>query len=162
VTFFLNRCYHVTKKTSEIYLQYQKRPSYIVGHLSMYDYSVFWTKASENLKATQLCFDNGLYNACANRAYYAMYHAAIAILIAKGFPPTQKQIDHGWVQSTFARELINRRKIMPNALKAYLSDAQIFRNNADYRDIMISQKTANRQVRKSQEFIDKIEMELSK
>ena len=128
----------------------------------MYDFSVFWMKANENFKAAQLCFDNGFYNACANRTYYAMYHAAIAILIAKGFPPTQKQIDHGWVQSVFARELINRRKIIPNSFKAYSSDAQIFRNNADYRDVMISQKMANRQLRKSQEFIDKIDMELNR
>lgn len=87
----------MTERSYEDYLQYQKQSSYIAGHLSMHDFSVFWMKADENLKATQLCFENGLYNACANRAYYAMYHAAIAILIAIGFPPTQKQIDHSWV-----------------------------------------------------------------
>ena len=31
----------------------------------------FLTKAKENLTAAQVCFDNELFNACANRAYYA-------------------------------------------------------------------------------------------
>ncbi len=31
----------------------------------------FLTKAKENLRAAQICFENGLYNACANRFYYA-------------------------------------------------------------------------------------------
>ena len=37
----------------------------------------FLTKAQENLKAAQLCFDHELYNACANRIYYAALHAAV-------------------------------------------------------------------------------------
>jgi len=126
----------------------------------MYDFSVFWTKASENLKAAQLCFDNGFYNACANRAYYAMYHAAIAILIEKGFHPTQKQIDHGWVQSVFARELINRQKVFQGKFRRYLLDSQEVRNDADYKNIMVSKKTANRQLLKSTEFISAITVEV--
>ena len=126
----------------------------------MLDGSPFWNKADENLKAAQLCFENGFYNACANRAYYAMYHAAIAILMVKGFPPTQKQIDHGWIQSTFARELINRRKIFEGKLKTYLPDCQNVRNDADYAGILISNKTAKRQVNKTSEFINAIKMEL--
>ncbi|OQX20714.1 MAG: hypothetical protein BWK80_35515 [Desulfobacteraceae bacterium IS3] len=38
----------------------------------------FLNKAEENLTAAQICFENGLYNACANRAYYAALHAAVA------------------------------------------------------------------------------------
>lgn len=126
----------------------------------MYDFSIFWTKADENLKATQLCFDNGFYNACANRGYYSMYHAAIAILIARGFPPTQKHIDHGWVQSVFARELINRKKIFQSKFRRYLFDSQIIRNDADYDEMSINKKTAKRQLNGCREFIDIIKQEL--
>ena len=126
----------------------------------MLDFSSFWSKADENLKAAQLCFDNGFYNACANRGYYSMYHAAIAILIARGFPPTQKHIDHGWVQSVFARELINRKKIFQGKVRRYLFDSQEVRNDADYKNIMISKKTANRQLLKSTEFISVIKVEV--
>ena len=40
----------------------------------------FLTNSKENLKAAELLFDNGLYNASANRAYYAAFHAAIVAL----------------------------------------------------------------------------------
>ena len=53
----------------------------------MFNFSSLRNKSDENIKAAQLCFDNGFYNACANRAYYAMFHAAVAILIVKGSPP---------------------------------------------------------------------------
>ena len=128
----------------------------------MYDYSSFWNKADENLKAAQLCFDNGFYNACANRAYYAMFHAAIAILIIKGFPPTKKHIDHGWVQSNFVSELIKRRKTFQSKFKSYLQDAQMVRNDADYKNLLVSQKVARRQLSKSKELIAVIKEELRK
>ena len=126
----------------------------------MIDFSSFWIKAYENLRVAQLCFDNGFYNACANRAYYAMYQAAIAILIANGFPPTQKHIDHGWVQSVFARELINRKKIFPGKFRRYLFDSQIIRNDADYDEASINQKTAKRQLNRCREFVDSIRQEI--
>ncbi len=44
----------------------------------------FLAKAEENLTAAQVCFENGLFNACANRAYYAALHAAVAALAHKG------------------------------------------------------------------------------
>jgi len=34
----------------------------------------FFEKAKENLASAQICFDNGLYNACDNRSYYAALH----------------------------------------------------------------------------------------
>jgi len=40
----------------------------------------FLNKAKENLTAARICFDNGLYNACANRSYYAALHAVVAAL----------------------------------------------------------------------------------
>jgi uncharacterized protein (UPF0332 family) len=89
-----------------------------------------------------------------------MYHAAIAILIANGFPPTQKHIDHGWVQSVFARELINRKKIFPGKFRSYLFDSQIIRNDADYDQSSVNQKTAKRQLSRCREFVDSIEQEI--
>jgi len=128
----------------------------------MLDFSSFWIKADENLKAAQLCFDSGFYNACANRAYYSVFHAAVAILIAKGFPPTQKHIDHGWVQSNFVGELINRRKILQSKFKSYLQDAQMIRNDSDYKILLISQKIAKRQLSKSIELFTAIKEEIKK
>ena len=40
----------------------------------------FFLKAHENLLAAQLLLERGYYQASANRAYYAAFHAAIACL----------------------------------------------------------------------------------
>jgi len=61
----------------------------------------FSDKAKENLKAAQICFDNGLFNACANRAYYAALQAAVAALAHRGVK--RDKIDHGQVQADFIR-----------------------------------------------------------
>lgn len=45
-------------------------------------------------------------------------------------------------------------------LKSYLHDTQKIRNDADYRDISISQKTAQRQLERTKEFIVAIKIEL--
>ncbi len=44
----------------------------------------FLARAEENLTAARICFENGLYNACANRAYYAALHTAVAALAHRG------------------------------------------------------------------------------
>ena len=42
--------------------------------------AIFFTKSEENLTAARLCQKNGLCNASANRAYYAMFQAAVTLL----------------------------------------------------------------------------------
>ncbi len=71
----------------------------------------FLAKAEENLTAAHICFENGLYNACANRAYYAALHAAVAALAHRGI--RRDKISHGQVQADFSGELIKRRKVYP-------------------------------------------------
>ncbi len=101
----------------------------------------FLNKTKENLTAAQVCFENGLFNACANRAYYAALQAAIAALAHKGI--RRDKIDHGQVQADFSNELINRRKIYPAKLKSYLPDIQFVRNKADYTDGNVGRKVVS-------------------
>jgi len=54
--------------------------------------SEFLIKAKDNLNAAQMCFENGFYDSCANRAYYAVFHAAIAALADRGIK--RDKIDH--------------------------------------------------------------------
>jgi len=111
----------------------------------------FLTKAEENLTAAQVCFENGLYNACANRAYYAALHAAVAALAHRGIK--RDKIDHGQVQADFSGELIKRRKVYPAKFKSYLSDMQLVRNQADYAAKQISRKVARLWLLKSEEIL---------
>jgi len=119
----------------------------------------FLSKAKENLKIAQLSFENDCYNACANRAYYASFQAAIAALADKGFLPKGRN-DHKWVQAEFSQKLIKRQKVYPARLKSSLMEMQLIRNTADYERDMVSRKDASDQLRKAQEMIGLIKKEI--
>jgi hypothetical protein len=51
---------------------------FLIQHRTMEN--EFLTKAKENITAAALLFENELYNASANRAYYAAFQAAIAAI----------------------------------------------------------------------------------
>ncbi len=120
----------------------------------------FFSKAEENLKIAQLSFEHDCYNACANRAYFAAFQAAIAALADKGI--RSERNEHAWVQSEFNLKLIKRQKVYSAKLKAYLLDMQDIRNKADYSDRNISKKIAHKQLSWATEMIGSIEKELSK
>jgi len=56
----------------------------------------FLAKAEQNLRAAELLFENGLYDASANRSYYAALHAAVAALSGAGIKT--ERISHDTVQ----------------------------------------------------------------
>ncbi len=120
----------------------------------------FLNKAKENLKIAQLGFEHGCYNACANRAYFASFQAAIAALADKGIQSDKN--DHAWVQSEFNLRLIKRKKVYPAVLKKYLPNMQTERNTADYSKQNISRKVAMRQLSDAEEMIGLIQKELSR
>jgi uncharacterized protein (UPF0332 family) len=101
------------------------------------------------------------YNACANRAYYAMLQAALAALANVGITPETEVINHGWVQGTFARELISRRKMFPG-MGNYLNDARALREAADYKTIMLNQRKASQTLRWARTMVGVIRKELEK
>ncbi len=119
----------------------------------------FMNKARENLKAARVCFDNELFNACVNRAYYSALQGAVAALAHAGIK--RSKVDHGQVQADFSRELIHRRKIYPAKLKSYLSDMQLVRNQADYTGEMISRKVSLKWLAKAEELLKYTEKEIS-
>jgi len=112
----------------------------------------FANKAVENLKAAKLLFENQYYNASVNRSYYATFHAAIHTLSKKGY--NIHRISHEATQALFAGELIKRKKEFPAKLKAYLNQLKVIRNDADYELKLVSQKVADRQLRKATEFVE--------
>jgi len=112
----------------------------------------FIERAIENIKAAELLFDNGFFNASANRAYYSAFHLAIAAIYASGIKP---EIDHRTVQTLFAENYCNRRKIFPSKYKGFLPEMQRHRNNADYKD-GVTKKTAKQQLKDAKEFFELI------
>ena len=74
----------------------------------------YWLKAKENLDVAALAYQGQKYNACASRAYYAVFQASIAALIKlTDFRAIESQWKHRQVQAEFNRRLIIRKKVFP-------------------------------------------------
>jgi uncharacterized protein len=113
----------------------------------------FLTKSQENLRAAKLLLDDESYNASANRAYYAAFQAAVAALASEGIEKRGEKISHEWVQSQFSGMLIHRKKLYPATVKSLLLELQKVRDAADYEVVMIDRIRAERQYKKSTEFV---------
>ncbi len=122
--------------------------------------SVFSEKADENLNAAILCFKKEYYNSCVNRAYYAMFQIAAAILFKSGHRPKSKKIGHDWVQAEFTRLFVRRRKQFPH-LKNFLNEVQKLRDTADYSFEKISKKKARRVLEKAKTFVGQVSEEVT-
>ena len=116
----------------------------------------FLEQAKENLSAAELLFDNGMFNASANRAYYAAFHLAVAALLSINIKPA---IEHMTIQSLFSDYFVNRRKILPSSYKKYLSEMQLIRSYADYKNGVFKSQAA-KQLKMVNEFFNIIEKEL--
>ncbi len=124
----------------------------MTGEKNIVNFIDFKEKARQNLTVAEWCYENGHYDACCNRAYYAMYQAAIAILANEGITPGQDHIDHGWVQSNFAIHFCKRHKIFPS-LKRHLIEAQKRRDSADYKPERMNQRKTRQQLTWAREFV---------
>ncbi len=121
----------------------------------------FLAKATENIAVAEWSYENGHYNASANRAYYAAFQAAIAALANAGIIQNSR-VSHSAAQSLFAAELIRRRKLYPSHLKSYLPDLQRVRDDADYKLQSVPKKKASLQFKQAKEFVELITKELQK
>ncbi|MCP4549156.1 MAG: HEPN domain-containing protein [bacterium] len=121
--------------------------------------TTFFAKASENIQAAEMLFESHMYNASANRAYYAAFHSAVAALAHAGIQ--LGRLKHDAVQARFNGELIRRRKIYSGRFKSYLPDLQAVRDDADYKLNPVSQKVAKRQLDKAREYVQALKTEMS-
>ncbi len=121
--------------------------------------NTFINKALQNIKAAEVCFENALYDASTNRAYYAAFQAAVAVLAKAGISDPKNE--HKWVLSNFSAELINRRKWFSQAISGDLSFLIYNRNIADYKNKHISKSVAKKQLTVSKLFVETIKRKIS-
>lgn len=114
----------------------------------------FHNKAKRGIEDAKLLFNAERYDAAANRAYYACYHAAIALLAR--FSIEHKENPHAWVQAQFSSEIIHRRKIFPREMNPYLQDIRRVRHAADYSEDALSRKTVTHQLKQAKYFVSSL------
>ena len=115
---------------------------------------IFIERAQEGLAAAQLCLEKNLFHSATSRAYYAIFWAAQVALAAVG--DRREGWSHSNLQSTFATELVKRRKRYPNHFGSYFNEVLQLRLDADYRLKGISSRKATRAVGWAREFVTTI------
>ncbi|MFY7998970.1 MAG: HEPN domain-containing protein [Candidatus Kapaibacteriota bacterium] len=100
---------------------------------------LFRQRSAQNLRAAELLAEAGLFDAAANRSYYAVFDAAFVACLHFGVPVVP---DHAKVLAAFCNDLVARRKIFPASMKKTLYELQQHRIRADYGDAAVSKHIA--------------------
>ena len=121
----------------------------------MEEWQTYLDKARSNLRVAEAALASREYDPCVSRAYYAVFHAEIAVLIKMtDFRPPQW--GHARVQAEFNRRLIHAHKVFPGRLRFIHSDLIGRRHIADYEEKRIGKVTAERCVKNAKEMVTEI------
>lgn len=105
--------------------------------------------ASEKISAARGLEKLGFHRDAISRAYYGMYHAAQALLLASG----KKAIGHAGTISAFNHYFVKRGKISPKYTK-WFSALKESREFADYESFKtFGKKEVEEAVKEAEEFI---------
>ena len=120
---------------------------------------MFLTKAKNSLRTAHGAYEQGDFDSCASRAYFAVFQVEVAALIKlTEFRPDRWE--HDQVQAEFNRRLIRNRKLFPSALRFIHNDLIGRRHIADYKDQHIGARTAERCLKHATEMVTTIADEL--
>jgi len=121
---------------------------------------LFLVKARESLASAEADLKAGRYNSAANRAYYAAFQAAVAMLISAGIQPPRDSWEHRFVHSEFSGKLISRRKLFPARYSGVLKALLETRLAADYRLAPIGRRHAQSALRDAKRLLEAIRVQM--
>lgn len=109
-------------------------------------------KARRALKSAHLVFSDGDPDSACNRAYYAMFNAARAALLAEGRTKEALGKTHAGLIAAFALHLVKPGKIEIDQQRA-LGGMLHLRTRADYFDESVSAEDARDAIEKAEAFV---------
>ncbi|MEM3086318.1 MAG: HEPN domain-containing protein [Halobacteria archaeon] len=115
------------------------------------------TKGRRSLDAARLMLENGHYDFCASRAYYAMFYLAEAALLTLDLSYSK----HSAVISAFGERFI-KPGVFPRNLHESLRKAFEKRGIGDYESTPFSKEDASLLLRYAREFVDSVTAYLAK
>jgi uncharacterized protein (UPF0332 family) len=126
-------------------------------------FEVYMAKAEESLLGAISELDQDRVHNSVNRAYYACFQAAIAVLQHAGVRPRRghQAWGHAFVQAEFVGRLIHQRKRYPAAFREVLARLLILRHTADYALETVTPVQARRAVQRAQNFLAAIRTEVT-
>jgi len=116
---------------------------------------IYLAKARNNLRTAQHAYEQGDFDSCASRAYFAVFHVEIASLV-KLTSFRQERWGHDRVQAEFNRRLIHERKLFPTSLRFIHNDLIGRRHTADYQAQHVSARAAERCLRRAAQMVSTI------
>jgi uncharacterized protein (UPF0332 family) len=115
-------------------------------------------QAEESIQEAKTLAQNSLWRGAINRSYYAMFYAALALVVQK----QQVISKHSGVIAFFDKEYV-RNGIFPKELSRYLHFAFERRQNSDYGEIFtVNSEEANQAIIEAVQFVEKIKDYLRK
>jgi uncharacterized protein (UPF0332 family) len=115
-------------------------------------------QADESIQEAKTLAQNSLWRGAINRAYYAMFYAALALVVQK----QQVISKHSGVIVFFDKEFV-RNGILPKELSRYLHFAFERRQNSDYGEIFtVNSEEANQAIIEAGQFVEKVKDYLCK
>jgi uncharacterized protein (UPF0332 family) len=124
------------------------------------DAAAFLVKAERSLVGAQSEWDNGRYDNCANRSYYACFQAAVSALMTAGVQPrgANSEWGHDFVQARFVGDLIHRRKVYPSTLRDVLVRLYVLRQAADYTKELLPATQTLRALQRAHTFVETVQL----
>ena len=110
-------------------------------------------KAKKDLAAAKATAEQGFFDVSANRSYYAIFHAARAVLALTG----QDFRKHSGVIAFFRKEYI-KTGIFETKLSDIIQDAFEIRTDCDYEDFyVVAKEDVEQQIQNAEYFVNRIE-----
>ena len=110
-------------------------------------------KAKKDLAAAKATALQGFYDVSANRSYYAIFHAARAVLALTG----QDFRKHSGVIAFFRKEYV-KTGVFETILSDIIQDAFEIRTDCDYEDFYVATKEdVEQQIQNAEYFVTKVE-----
>ena len=120
-------------------------PSVVNSHLN---------KSEFFLDDARLLLDNGRFDSCVSRAYYAMFRAAVALLSHLG--SGRLAWNHGRLVNEINKRAVQKHQLLEPEEADWFRDAYELRCEADYRNRKITQTDAVGLVKMAEGFVSKI------
>lgn len=125
-----------------------------IKELSAYRYS----KALEDITASEVMLKESLYKISINRSYYAIFHAMRAITALSGYDSSK----HSGIIAYFNQNIVKTGDIDKEASKI-VKKASFLREKSDYEDFYIASKQeAEEQLKDAKIFLSKVDEYLRK
>jgi len=107
-------------------------------------------RADDCMKDAELLLSAGRYSAAVGRGYYAMFHAATAVLLKRDM----RRHSHQGLISAFGQFIVKTGQVDPR-FHRYISEAFDLRQESDYQPLAeITEQQVNKVLDRAKEFVE--------